>query len=967
MLMNFHNKIISCLFFCLFFLWVGNEAIGQGWEKSYGAPAWDISKSVIKTSDKGYAFIGTTANFGPKEFNIYLVKTDVDGDILWQQTYGINDANVGADVLEMEDGGYLILGHTGNHNGNHTDIILIKTDNKGKLIWQKFYGGAKTETAINLLATTNYEFFIVGQSNSYENRENDILLIKVNADGDTIWSQNFGTTEAEVVGKAILNLSEEVIITGQSFDNEINTGSLFLLKVNPNGEETLFQTYDFGGLSRGTDLLSTVEGNILVTGHLSSMDEEIGEQAFLFKTNIEGDSLWFKSYGDNRSVAVQDLADGSYFMASYGRDDFDSQDIFLLKTTSEGEVIWEQNYGGSSSESCSDLILDDNESPIILGETYSFDQGLGDIYMIHTDKMGQVYHHQIGGQVVYDSLQNCYMDTLERGLPNMMITASNVASGRIFYGWADKEGQYSISVDTGTYRLNLHLPNNYWVTCQDSILVSALIAKDTLIDFFVQADRECPLLEVDISTPLLRLGYSNTYTVRYQNQGTTLAEDAYIEVDLDTFLSVNSFNIPIVGQEGNSYTFDIGDVEMGEYGQFSINTTLDTSAYAGQSHCTTAHISPDSLCLPINEEWDGASIAVEGYCDQDSVKFLIRNVGEGDMENDLNYFVIEDDITVFIKKFNLDSGADTLVNIPANGSTYHLWAEQSPGHPGISLPRATVEACLGADGGEPSLGYVSQFAEDDGNPFISIDCQPNVSSFDPNDKQAFPTGSKEEGCIEPNTDIEYLIRFQNTGTDTAFLVVLRDTLDVALDLTTLRPGASSHPYEMDVYGEGILKFTFRDIMLPDSTSNEAESHGFIKFKIAQQKDNPVGTNIANSAAIYFDFNEPVITNQVYHLVGAPCFEINTNTTNHINVSKEQIIVKVFPNPSNGYSTFEILNHSSESFDVRLYNLAGQEVYHQQFFKPIFQTNWQNVANGLYVYEIMTKEHLSFFGKIMIQR
>ena len=132
-----------------------------------------------------------------------------------------------------------------------------------------------------------------------------------------------------------------------------------------------------------------------------------------------------------------------------------------------------------------------------------------------------------------------------------------------------------------------------------------------------------------------------------------------------------------------------------------------------------------------------------------------------------------------------------------------------------------MEGCNGVN-----PGFVTIFPEDDGAPFISIDCRENISSFDPNDKQAFPRGYGSEHFIEKNTALEYLIRFQNTGTDTAFTVILKDTLSPWLDLYSVRPGAASHDYEYEILGQNIIKITFNNILLPDSNINELASHGF---------------------------------------------------------------------------------------------------------------------------------------------
>lgn len=131
-----------------------------------------------------------------------------------------------------------------------------------------------------------------------------------------------------------------------------------------------------------------------------------------------------------------------------------------------------------------------------------------------------------------------------------------------------------------------------------------------------------------------------------------------------------------------------------------------------------------------------------------------------------------------------------------------------------------------------------------------------IASYDPNDKTAY------EKTTLPYTQNEFIyrIRFQNTGNDTAFKVVILDTLPPELDIFTLEMLDASHPYELKIYNP-VLRWTFRDILLPDSTTNEADSHGYLFFKIKTKDDLAITDTIKNSAAIYFDYNDPVITEQ----------------------------------------------------------------------------------------------------------
>jgi uncharacterized repeat protein (TIGR01451 family) len=142
-----------------------------------------------------------------------------------------------------------------------------------------------------------------------------------------------------------------------------------------------------------------------------------------------------------------------------------------------------------------------------------------------------------------------------------------------------------------------------------------------------------------------------------------------------------------------------------------------------------------------------------------------------------------------------------------------------------------------------------------------------VGSYDPNDKQVFPPRlTPEEAATD--TVLEYLIRFQNTGTYLAERVVITDTLSADLRWDTFRFLESSHPCHWYV-SDGVAHFVFNDIMLPDSNANELESHGHVRFKVRPRVGMVVGESVTNIANIYFDFNEPVITDPCLFAVEVP--------------------------------------------------------------------------------------------------
>ena len=192
-----------------------------------------------------------------------------------------------------------------------------------------------------------------------------------------------------------------------------------------------------------------------------------------------------------------------------------------------------------------------------------------------------------------------------------------------------------------------------------------------------------------------------------------------------------------------------------------------------------------------------------------------------------------------------------------------------------------------------------------------------VGSYDPNEKSAQPSGEGPFGEIPLDQFewVNYQIRFQNTGTDTAFRVVIRDTVDAKLDLASFQMGVSSHSYNLEITDGNVLQWTFDNILLPDSFINEPLSHGFIKFRIARQDDLQLGDTVRNKAAIYFDFNLPITTNEVVH-------HINLYTATPAQ-QHEDSAIEIFPNPATNHLTVKwrwpLLTQSAR---LNLYDLNG---------------------------------------------
>jgi len=190
-----------------------------------------------------------------------------------------------------------------------------------------------------------------------------------------------------------------------------------------------------------------------------------------------------------------------------------------------------------------------------------------------------------------------------------------------------------------------------------------------------------------------------------------------------------------------------------------------------------------------------------------------------------------------------------------------------------------------------------------------------TGSYDPNDKAVEPAGLGEDGLITAqDTLLHYLIRFQNTGTDTAFTVVIRDTLDPALDVTSFRLDGYSHSMEYSITGEGIVAFTFNNILLPDSFRNEPRSHGYVSYFIERKMDIDFGTRIENTAHIYFDFNLPIVTNTTVNTLFDPT--VGITPVYGFNLALQ-------PNPSSDLSMLQLSLKKGTDVNYSIQDLSGR--------------------------------------------
>ncbi|MEM7036827.1 MAG: T9SS type A sorting domain-containing protein, partial [Bacteroidota bacterium] len=228
---------------------------------------------------------------------------------------------------------------------------------------------------------------------------------------------------------------------------------------------------------------------------------------------------------------------------------------------------------------------------------------------------------------------------------------------------------------------------------------------------------------------------------------------------------------------------------------------------------------------------------------------------------------------------------------------------------------------------------------------LDLNCIALSASFDPNDKTVAAQNIQQSGwvvtdTIEATDQLEYRIRFQNTGNDTAFAVVIRDTLAAELDPESVHGGAASHPYQLGRIGNAIF-FQFDNILLPDSLTDPVGSQGFVTFRVSQNPGNTPGTVIENTASIYFDFNPPIVTNTTENVVTEP---VSTMVSSHFDVH-------VYPNP--GQASFVVAVENAVGWQLEVFDVAGRKMLSRSMESQRVQVDAADWASGLYFYRVRT--------------
>lgn len=349
-----------------------------------------------------------------ENFDYWLLKFDTNDNLQWSKTYGGTDDEKAYKIIQTNDGGFALIGYTSSNdedvstNNGLDDIWLIKTDVSGNIQWEKSYGFSGSDKAFSIIQTSDNGFFVSGildvsassgdgndkNSNTQKHAGGDYWGLKLDANGTKIWRRYFGGSFTDSAYDAVETSDNGFILIGSSDSDDVDiTNSkgdydFWAVKVDVNGNQVWEKSFGGSQIDEARSITKTSDGNYLIVGESRSNDTDItnskgAADIWLIKISEVGNLIWQKSYGGSSFDVSRDITptiDNGYVIVGSSRSqdvDVDTNqgqnDVWVLKVDSSGDLKWQKSFGGTDIDFAYSAVELNDESIIIVGESNSSD------------------------------------------------------------------------------------------------------------------------------------------------------------------------------------------------------------------------------------------------------------------------------------------------------------------------------------------------------------------------------------------------------------------------------------------------------------------------------------------------------------------------------------------------------------------------------------------------------------------
>lgn len=412
-----------------------DQLLADEWKQTFGGKETDIGYGLDQTADNGYILIGTTQSKGEGNEDIWLIKTNADGTLLWDKTFGGKNGDIGYAVKQTSDNGFILTGYTWTESEGKSDVWLIKTDSMGNEEWNTTIGGNESDIGYDVEQTSDGGYIILGSTASEGKGNEDVYLIKTDDTGEVEWTKTYGGSESDV-GRSIVQTSDgKYIILGHT--NSFGSGwfDLWMIKTEDDGTKMWEKTFGGGEDDVGWAIQETEDNGFICTGYTKSFSAK-NQDIWLLKTDKDGTMQWSKLFGkshEDRGYDVKQTADNGFIII--GNVHVVDDDLWLIKTDANGNEKWNKSYGKTETDIGRSVAQTSDGGYICTGWTRSYGAGEADVWLL---KVGSQNHFPYKPSIVSG------VDEGKTGTEYMFsAVATDLDDDMLWYQWNFGDGTIS--------------------------------------------------------------------------------------------------------------------------------------------------------------------------------------------------------------------------------------------------------------------------------------------------------------------------------------------------------------------------------------------------------------------------------------------------------------------------------------------------------------------------------------------
>jgi len=344
-----------------------------------GGAGNDYGQAICRTLDCGYAIAGYTNSFGAGGTDVYLVRFNSAGDTLWTRTYGTSSEEYGYAIADCDDGGFAIAGFAQN-GARRWDLLLLRTDAQGNQVWYKTYGQDSAIWAgYGLTRMPDGGLLAVGSRGPYgQNSKYDMLALKCNDAGDSLWSRVFATDQMDQAW-CVSSCPDRGFLLGGWMGN---VPDLALVRSDSAGTELWRKTYGGSGQDQANCVQVTQDGGFVVAGYTTTSSADV----WLLKVDANGDTVWTRQFGGTGPEAacgIVEVPGHGYALAGNTRTwGAGGNDVLFIGTDTAGNQQSLQTYGGSANDGAAAICQATGGGYALAGSTSSFGASGSDLYLV---------------------------------------------------------------------------------------------------------------------------------------------------------------------------------------------------------------------------------------------------------------------------------------------------------------------------------------------------------------------------------------------------------------------------------------------------------------------------------------------------------------------------------------------------------------------------------------------------------